>query len=143
LDRNSFPYGLFSIKWGTVRKTVVYSRSLIKDLNTSNEAIIDKEPGQKALLESGFALPKIPYPDIYRLDKELEKLLSSKAKSQDLINQAIGRLEKELPTLVSFTPSPIDQQPWERMAGTFLQEDGQTIETGLLYVYQNYRNPMN
>jgi hypothetical protein len=123
---------LFSLKWGSARKTVIYSPSLIESLNASKDSVINKEFGPKNLLEKGFAMPRIPYPDLYRLDKELEQMLSNKQKSEELVKQGILRVERQLPSLVSFLASPIDQQPWERMAGTFLMEDGKTIETGLL-----------
>ena len=37
-----------------------------------------------------------------------------------MVSTAVGNMEEQIPNLVSFTSSPIDQSPWERVSNTIL-----------------------
>lgn len=65
----------------------------------------------------------------------LEKLDEVWAKEgPSIIESSITDLQRQIPNLITFMESPIDQELWERMSATSLLEDGETIETNFMYV---------
>lgn len=52
----------------------------------------------------------------------------------------MANLERQMPNLITFMESPIDQELWERMSATSLLEDRETIETNFMYADEGIKH---
>ena len=119
---------------GPFSKTVVYSPILIEQLESTEEPVTDPLPSQIRMLQHGWGLSS-------RHIKEAESVFSDvfaelqnifERDGPQILNAAIRKLEQKMTSLVTFADSPIDLEYWERMSGTVLLDDDETVETNLM-----------
>ncbi|KAF2669181.1 hypothetical protein BT63DRAFT_455157 [Microthyrium microscopicum] len=139
--KDEYPQGLFSVKQGSRTKIYIYGSTLSKDvLSSDNASKLDKAEPTLRLLQSGFGMPlrySTKFMDMWpefrdniqSIDQEFGKKLET---------DAIKSLERQMPDMISFSTSPIDQHQWERVSGTWLLEDMETTETGLMAIVQTF-----
>jgi hypothetical protein len=95
---------------------------------------LDNKSVETQFAQSAFGLTFKDTASYEALMPEVAELLQKYLQEAEtkLIDETIRRLERQLPNLVSFMESPIDQEPWERVSGSIVMEDGKTVETGLV-----------
>ena len=115
---------------------MVYDKDYLRQIDELPETSKDSTLSRARFVGRGFSLSlRLPlalqeiYPSI---EDELAKVLNSQM--EELSSTAIRNLEQRMPHLISFMESTIDNEPWERLSGTILLEDGETVETGLVLV---------
>lgn len=139
--KEQFQQGVFSIKLGRQLKTYIYSSSLIADLlDARNDQHTSPSETKLRFLQNGFGLP-------LRFSRRFLEIWPSLSKSIDTVDEdvayklkidAIKNMERQMSDLISFASSNIDAQPWERVSGTILLEDNETVETGIVALTQTF-----
>ena len=132
--RDEYYYGLYSVRIGLQKRTIIYSPGLIENLRVTEDSGLDDKSTQARFMKAAFELPSIDSASYEAVLPEVDNVLRDYLKNGEakLVKDTIRRLERHLPNLVTFMESPIDQEPWERVSGTIVLEDGKTVETGLV-----------
>jgi hypothetical protein len=139
--KEQFPQGTFSVKLGGQLKTYIYSRFLSKDLlDTHNEKHTSPAETKLRFLQNGFGLPlrfsqrflEI-WPSVQTSITDIDKNFGKKIEAE-----ALKLIERQMPDFISFANSNIDAQQWERVSGTILLDDKETVETGLVALTQTW-----
>jgi len=66
------------------------------------------------------------------LQNAVEPYLQISGTSHTRLDDIMRHLEGNLPDLITFNPSIVDQEPWERVSAGQFVEDGDSAEVSLL-----------
>ena len=131
------PSNIFALRVLGRQHNVVGSPALVKKVFEEREAFTkDWSPIQLRLLRKFVAMPS-EETDVY-MDILRESLFDSDSQSQSALRQLMAQLQSSLPDLLSFNPSPIDQEPWERASKLQLDESHDTATVDLLTLTQTF-----
>jgi hypothetical protein len=139
--KEQFPQGIFSVKLGRSLKTYVYSSFLSKDLlDPRHEKQTSPAESKLRFLQNGFGLPLRFSQRFLEIWPGLQTSITDMDKDfgKALEAEALKSMERQMPDLISFASSPIDSEQWERVSGTILLDDKETVETGLVALTQTF-----
>ena len=131
------PSNIFALKILGRQHNVVGSPALVKKVFEEREAFTkDWSPIQLRLLKKFVAMPP-EETDVY-MDILRESLFDNDSQSQSALRQLMTQLQSSLPDLLSFNPSPVDQEPWERASKPQLDESNDTATVDLFSLTQTF-----
>jgi hypothetical protein len=135
--RNVCPQGIYSILLGPFSKIVVYSPLLIKQLEEQRDAI-DPGPSVIRTLQHAWGLPSKHGEAAGEILSQVLSRIQTLFDQQgpEILATTIRKLEQRMPNFITFMGSPIDQEYWERISGTVLLDDGETVETNFITLIQ-------
>ncbi|KAF2756193.1 hypothetical protein EJ05DRAFT_502657 [Pseudovirgaria hyperparasitica] len=133
-DKCSQP--ILALSFGGAKHNFVVSPHLAQEVEKAGPSALDSTLVRRTLLTNAFGLTS-HYEDIDHLQFEFNVQL----RTSDFFEHFIKKLEQDLPNLVSFMPTVIDQMPWERTAGVDVEEeDGSngTAKTSLSSIVREF-----
>ena len=137
-SRQAFGTGISTLKLVGEAHHIVSSGQMIGALRRSKSAHLSDVEAKKRIWRNVFGVPKsqlglyhelvsaIQIPVTFHLDA----LLVDNRK--DASQSVLRRLQGNMPDLVSFNPSLIDQEPWEKVSNVKVTEDKKLAEVSLL-----------
>jgi hypothetical protein len=134
-NRDAFPVGIFTLKLGGYRHNVIFSPMLIKDV-LSDAKTKSTEDRTLAVMRNVFGLDSRDE-DLYRkLEPELKAAvlphIQVKKNQRGSSVEIVRHLQANLPDMITFNPSLVDQEPWERLSLITVSEDNNLAEASLL-----------
>jgi hypothetical protein len=138
LKREAFPTGISSLFLGWETHHIVSSIALATKAQVEYKSQLSNVAAKKRIWRNVFNVPKeqlrfyhdlvsaIELPVNFHLNTEM--LPKNTGSDQTLMR----RLQGNIPDLVTFNPSLIDQEPWERVSAIILSEDQKLAEVSLL-----------
>ncbi|KAE9969005.1 hypothetical protein BLS_003431 [Venturia inaequalis] len=134
--RKSSPAGVFALRLASKRHNFIYSPILIKTLLAQDESSISEEPYRVKLMKNAFGLSakeaSLYQAIIPQLDAAILPHLRLSEVSKETLRETMTHLEGNLPDLITFNPSMVDQEPWERLAYLEPTEDEEGVKASLL-----------
>jgi hypothetical protein len=120
---------------GPYSKIVVHSASLIKQLEDAEGLATDSLNSLVQALQLGWGLPsklrEVTETVLPRVLNDLEEIYARDG--PEILKNALRKLEQEIPNMITFSDSVVDQEYWERMSMTSLVEsDEEVVETSLM-----------
>lgn len=116
--RKSSPAGVFALRLASKRHNFIYSPILIKTLLAQDESSISEEPYRVKLMTNAFGLSdkeaSLYQAIIPQLDAAILPHLRLSDVSKETLKETMTHLEGNLPDLITFNPSMVDQEPWVR-----------------------------
>jgi hypothetical protein len=132
--RSNYPEGIFRISSGSGEKTVVFSDRYLQELSKLPNKSKDSQAAQIQFISRGFGVASNLPTTLEKILPQVHETLAEACgdASMSLPDNVVRKLEQKMPQLLSFLDNPIDHEPWERMSGTSLLDDEETMETGLM-----------
>jgi hypothetical protein len=134
--RESFFNGIFALKLGNYRHNVIYSPMLIKSVLAQNEKAETVEDVTSTVMTNVFGLESRDRKLYQEIEPELKTavlpFLQFKDGSGNNFSGLTKHLQGNLPDLITFNPSLVDQEPWERLSLLTPTSDDDVIEASLL-----------
>jgi hypothetical protein len=123
---------------GTEPHHVVSTIALTATVQTEHRFELSDEVPKKRIWHNVFNVPKDQLRWYHELVSaiqipvkfHLNAVTAAKDSSND--NSILKRLQGNIPDLVTFNPSLIDQEPWERVSAVQVSEDRKLAEVSLL-----------
>jgi len=116
--RDSSNQGVFSIFLGGSTHNMVYAPSLVQNIFSQRPTVIKFDSIIWHILRNVGGVPmkyKKPYEDAFHgLNAAISNNLLREPSVSKMVRIAVRNFEVNMPNLVSFMPSPVDQSPWER-----------------------------
>ncbi|RFU78993.1 cytochrome p450 [Trichoderma arundinaceum] len=125
--RSRFPEGIFSLKLAGKMHHFVYKPSLVAALLNLQRPAVEEQMLANRLLESTFGLNKKDqaiYNKIFPEALAQYKHLGSEPGLSEVTNVALSQVKQNIINLVTFSPNPMDQTEWEKMADVDVIEGG-------------------
>jgi hypothetical protein len=114
--RSSAPAGIFALKLGRERHNFIYSAPLIKKFLSQDKSSISEKPFRLKIMTNAFGLPakqaSLYQAIISQLDAAILPHLRLSDVSKETLTETLRHLQGNLPDLVTFNPSMVDQEPW-------------------------------
>lgn len=105
---------------------------------------MDTSDLRKSILHRVFALPPSDNEAYHTLRLKLDAALAAhaqdEAKRSAIYKDMTSQLKAHLPDLVTFNPSPVDQEPWERAAQPTLSEDRESADVDFFTLICTFLN---
>ncbi|QDS70165.1 hypothetical protein FKW77_006099 [Venturia effusa] len=134
--RKSSPAGVFALRLASQKHNFIYSAVLIKKLLAQDKSSISEEPFRLKLMANAFGLSakeaNLYQAIIPQLDAAILPHLRLRDVSEEKLRETMTHLEGNLPDLVTFNPSMVDQEPWERLAYLEPTKDEEGVIASLL-----------
>ena len=131
------PSNVFALKILGRQHNVVSSPALAQMVFAERKSFTkDRWHLQQRLLRKVVAMSPSET-DLY-LDTLTQRLFDSDARSQATMRQLMVKLQSRLPDLLSFNPSPVDQEPWEKAGKMQLGDSNNTATIDLLALTQTF-----
>jgi hypothetical protein len=109
---------VFALKLRNTRHNFIYSPTLIKKLLAQDKSLISEEPSRLRSMTNVFGLPakqaSLYQTIVPQLDAAILPHLRLNGVSTETLKETMAHLEGNLPDLVTFNPSMVDQEPWVR-----------------------------
>lgn len=127
--RDQSTHGIFALNMGAKTLNVVSDPSLVKGVMQQKESAVQFYPITWAIVEKFFGVPKSGKP---KYDAHWEELmqyagyLMREPHLSNMLKPTMRNLEDNIPQMISFMDSEIDQQPWERFAKATYISDSET-----------------
>ena len=137
--RKAFDTGISTLQLGSEQHHIVSSNKLIRDLQKSQQPHLSDVETKKRIWRNVFGVPKSQLGLYHELVSAIQIPVSFHLEAALDIKKEIGAsqhilrpLQGNVPDLVSFNPSLIDQEPWEKVSNVKVSEDKQLAEVSLL-----------
>ncbi|KAF2417996.1 cytochrome P450 [Tothia fuscella] len=144
--RNVFPSGIFALKLGKYRHNVVYSPGLIQNLLSQLKSNKDTQDMRSTVMINVFGMDSKYAGTYFQIKPNLARAISPHLEftsgTNERFDDLLKRLQGNLPDLVTFNPSMVDQEPWERLGFVTPSEDGNEAEASLLPLTQIFLTQM-
>jgi hypothetical protein len=109
---------------------------LIKNLLSQFESKNKTEDTRSAVMRNVFGLDAKDEDLYLKIEPELKSAvvpyLAFRNGFNERFNDLIRHLQGNIPDLVTFNPSIVDQEPWERLAQIIPSDDNDVVEASLL-----------
>lgn len=129
--RKSSPAVVFALRLASKKHNFIYSPVLIKKLLAQDKSSISEEPFRLRLMTNAFGLSakeaSLYQAIIPQLDAAILPHLRLSDVSKETLKETITHLEGNLPDLVTFNPSMVDQEPWVCKPGTDIGLNSQRL----------------
>lgn len=136
VERDAFTAGIYTLVLGRERHTVVYSPVLIQKLADEYAVKTSSTQSIRRIARNVFGVPKNEASFYEGITTELELAINPCLKvsemSQPEVDDIMRHLQANLPDLVTFNQSVVDEEPWERVSAVRLAEDGESADVSLL-----------
>ncbi|KAI9714767.1 MAG: hypothetical protein M1820_000056 [Bogoriella megaspora] len=143
--RDTSTRGIFALNLGGSTHNVIFSPSLSHSLLTQKSNVASHEPVAWQILRRTFGMPLRQKPAYEELQPELTATINDHLLRDpylaEMVNITMGNLRQNIPNLVSFVDSLVDQLPWERVSNvTSIQNEssGQYVEASLTPLLKNF-----
>lgn len=126
--RSRFPEGIFSLKMAGRMHHFIYKPSLAAALFNLQRPAEDEQMLANRLLGSTFGVSKKDqaiYSKIFPEALAQYKHLSSEPGLSEVTNMTLSQVKRNIINLVTFSPNPMDQTEWEKLADVdVIEENG-------------------
>ncbi|KKO97598.1 hypothetical protein THAR02_10304 [Trichoderma harzianum] len=143
--RSRFTDGIFSLKMGGKMHHFIYKPSLAAALLNLHRPAAEEQMLANRLLGSTFGVSKKDaaiYNKIFPEALALYKYLSSEPGLSEITGGALSQVKQTINSYVTFSPNPMDQTEWEKMADVDVIEEGDkgvpTTQVDLMELTRNY-----
>ncbi|KAL7787438.1 cytochrome P450 [Trichoderma ceciliae] len=143
--RSRFPEGIFSLKMAGKMHHFIYKPSLVAALHNLQRPAAEEQMLANKLLESTFGVNKRDqaiYNKIFPEALAQYKHLNSEPGLSEVTNVALSQVKQNIINLVTFSPNPMDQTEWEKMADVEVIEgnakEGTSTEVDLMELIRNF-----
>jgi cytochrome P450 len=122
--RDQSLHGIFALNLGTTTHNIISDPNLVKGVMRQKESAVQFQPMAWTIVQRLFGIPsssKAKYDAVWEeLTSISARTLMKEPYLGNMLKRTIRGLEENIPQMVSFMDSPIDQQPWERRANATL-----------------------
>ncbi|KAI9673151.1 MAG: hypothetical protein M1817_003013 [Caeruleum heppii] len=142
--RDKTPHGAFAIHMAGTAHNVFVTPSLVKRILAKRASVLEFISIEWFILNRVFGAPKHVkdayldnFPAFFEVDSGV--LLRGPGFVK-MLATAVRAMEEQIPELVSFTSSPIDQSMWERVSDVNVVEGsrGEVVEANLFVLLRNF-----
>ncbi|KAH6605776.1 cytochrome p450, partial [Trichoderma cornu-damae] len=143
--RSRFPEGIFSLKMAGRMHHFIYKPSLVTAVLNLHRPAAEEQMLANRLLESTFGVNKRDqaiYNKIFPEALAQYKHLGSEPGLGEVTGAALSQVKRNIINLVTFSPNPMDQTEWEKMADVDVIEgdarEGLFTEVDLMELTRNF-----
>ena len=142
--RYLYGQGIFALNFGGTRHNVMYTPGLATALLNQKTSNADSEAVSNTLMKSIFGFPaseQKQYDAAIHDIMDCYKTLLSEPYLGDMVTQTADKIKENIPNLVSFLNSPVDQMPWERTSLVNVCKNGkgeEVVEASLLQLIRDF-----
>ncbi|OCL09652.1 cytochrome P450 [Glonium stellatum] len=144
-SRDSSTHGIFAYNLVGTTHNVVCSPSLVKAVFSHPEFVSEVETNMWMVPKNAMGMPENAKNQYFNarpiISKSFIQYFLSGPSMNDLIGVSIQTLQENLPDLITFNQSIVDQMPWERVSDVELTDiaDGHTeVEANLLSLINDF-----
>ncbi|KAH8798976.1 cytochrome P450 [Hyaloscypha sp. PMI_1271] len=126
--RDKSPHGIFALYLGSTTHNVISDPALVSSVMAQRESVVEFAPIAWNIVQKWFGFPKSSKTKYEACWREFSVTFSHLMKEpylNQLLKPTIRNLEENIPQMISFTDSEIDQQLWERWAKTSCVSDSE------------------
>lgn len=144
-SRDSSVHGIFAYNLAGTTHNVVCSPSLVEAVFLHPEFVSEAETNMWMVPKNAMGMPENAKDQYFGahpiISKSFIQYFLNGPKMSHIVGVSIQALQENLPDLITFNPSTVDQMPWERVSDTELTDiaDGHTeVEVSLLSLINDF-----
>lgn len=119
LLRDTSQHGIFALRLGPTTHNVISNPALVKNVMQQKESAVEFQPIAWAVVRNFFGIPSRLKSKYFAIWEELSAPVTNGLMSDPglstFLESTMRSLQSNIPSMITFVESPIDQHPWEKV----------------------------